>query len=252
MKTIIFDMDDTLLNNERKISAYSLEILKKLQRMGHRIVINTARSKQYDQEFFDVLRPDYAILNGGALIVDKDENPIFRAELDGASTQALVKRLLTVCENFTVYTEDGAYSHLGRYTGQDSVAFDFSAEPFCRPCLKIVACIESDEAAAALAEQFGLSYVSYFGGLFKRFNHPDATKAQGNRNLMRLLGGTLDDVIAFGDDLGDLDMLRQAGLGILMCNAKPELHDIGLPLSEYSNDDDGVARFLANHFGLHA
>lgn len=247
---IIFDMDDTLLNNERKITDYTRTVLKKLQHMGHKIVINTARSKQYDQEYFDVLQPDYAILNGGALIVDARERPIYRAELSVAQTQAFIRALLTVSDNFTVQTEDGPYSHLGKYRAQDAVPFDFSAQEFPHACLKVVASIEREEDAAALAEQFGLSYVSYFGGLFKRFNHPDATKAAGNRRLVELTGGTLDDVIAFGDDLGDLEMLQQAGHGVLMCNAKPELHPLCDHLSRYSNDQNGVARYLEDFFRL--
>lgn len=250
MNYIIFDMDDTLLNNDRKISPFTLQTLKKLQAMGHKIVINTARSKQYDQEYFDILRPDYAILNGGALILDQDENPIYKAELDIPSTQAFIRQLLTISDNFTVQAEDGPYSHLGKYTGQNAKPFDFAAEDFPYPCLKVVANIEQESDAAALAQQFGLTYVSYFGGLFKRFNHPDATKAQGNRKLMELLGGSLEDVIAFGDDLGDLEMLQQAGVGVLMCNAKEELHGSCAYISKYSNDEDGVARFLLEYFGL--
>lgn len=250
MSYIIFDMDDTLLNNHRQISDYTLNTLKKLQAMGHKLVINTARSKQFDQDYFDQLQPDYAILNGGALILDQGENPIYKAELDVATTQAFIRQLLTVSDNFTVQAEDGPYSHLGKYTGQNSRAFDFAAEAFPYPSLKIVASIEKEEDAAALAANFGLTYVSYFGGLFKRFNHPDATKAQGNQKLMELVGGNLKDVIAFGDDLGDLEMLQQAGVGVLMCNAKVELHSSCTHISKYSNDEDGVARFLAEYFDL--
>lgn len=250
MNYIIFDMDDTLLNNDRQITAYTLETLKTLQSMGHKIVINTARSKQFDQPFFDQLQPDYAILNGGALILDKEENPIYKAELDVPTTQAFIRQLLTVSDNFTVQAEDGPYSHLGKYTAQNAKPFDFSAEDFPFPCLKVVASIEQEADAAALATRFGLTYVSYFGGLFKRFNHPYATKAQGNRKLVELLGGSLDQVIAFGDDLGDVEMLQQAGIGVLMCNAKEELHGLCPHLSQYSNQQDGVARFLRAYFHL--
>lgn len=250
MNYIIFDMDDTLLNDQRQITPHTLQTLKKLQAMGHRIVINTARSKQFDQIYFDQLRPDYAILNGGALILDRDENPIYKAELDVDTTQRFIRQLLTVSDNFTVQAEDGPYSHLGKYTAQNARPFDFSTTVFPYPCLKIVAAIENEADASRLAQEFGLTCVSYFGGLFKRFNHPDATKAQGNRKLMELVGASLADVIAFGDDLGDLEMLQQAGTGVLMCNAKPELHSRCACISRYSNDEDGVARFLADYFHI--
>ena len=250
MAYIIFDMDDTLLNDRRRITPYTLQVLKKLQAMGHKLVINTARSKQFDQDYFDQLRPDYAILNGGALIVDKDERTVYQAQLDVAATPAFIADLLQICDNFTVQSETGPYSHLGKYTGQNALPFDFTAQPFPYPSFKIVASIENDQAAFDLAEKHGLTCVSYFGGAFKRFNHHHATKAQGNRKLMELLGGSLSQVIAFGDDWGDLEMLQQAGIGVLMKNAHPQLHGLCSHISEYTNDQDGVARFLARHFGL--
>ena len=72
MRYIIFDLDDTLLNDKREISPYTLEILKKVQAMGHKLVYNTARSQEFSQKYFERLQPDYAIVNGGSLIIDKD------------------------------------------------------------------------------------------------------------------------------------------------------------------------------------
>jgi hydroxymethylpyrimidine pyrophosphatase-like HAD family hydrolase len=63
------------------------------------------------------------------------------------------------------------------------------------------------------------------------------------------------EVIAFGDDVGDFEMISEAGVGVLMKNAKPSLiEEAGkyknVTVSEYSNDEDGVARFIADYFGF--
>jgi hydroxymethylpyrimidine pyrophosphatase-like HAD family hydrolase len=88
------------------------------------------------------------------------------------------------------------------------------------------------------------------GGTFRRYNHIDTTKALGNRNLMKLTGGTVEDIIAFGDDYGDFDMLREAGVGVMMKNGRPELLGKTSHISEYTNDEDGVAKFLEKWFAL--
>ena len=62
----------------------------------------------------------------------------------------------------------------------------------------------------------------------------------------------LADVIAFGDDIGDLGMLKEAGVGVLMKNAKDHLKTEEYIISEFTNDEDGVARFLAKYFCLDA
>ena len=250
MKYIIFDMDDTLLNDRREISAYSLGVLKKVQAMGHKLVCNTARSKGFNQKFFDQLHPDYAILNGGALIIDKDENVVFRAEVDVPTTQALIRDLLVLTDTVSVQTEDTFYSHKGWHTVQKAVPFDFEQDLFPYPAQKIVVAVESDMQAQALAEKCALAYTTYGDGPFRRYNHIGATKALGNRNLMALVGGTLEDVIAFGDDHGDMEMLREAGVGVLMKNARPQLYGQTSHISEYTNDEDGVAKFLLTYFGM--
>ena len=80
MNYIIFDLDDTLLNDKREISPYTLDVLEKVQGLGHKIVYNTARSLGHSWQFFDQLRPDYAIVNGGSQIVDRNETVVFSAE----------------------------------------------------------------------------------------------------------------------------------------------------------------------------
>ena len=250
MKYIIFDMDDTLLNNCREVSPYTLEILHALQGRGHKLVCNTARSKSFNQQYFDLIRPDYAILNGGALILDREEKEIFVAELNPETTRAVIRDILAVTDVLSVQTRENFYSHKGQYALQKAVAFDFEAQEFPHPAQKIIASVESAEQAQRIAEKYGIAYTTYLGGTFRRYNHKAATKAQGNENLVKLLGGSLADVIAFGDDHGDIDMLRQAGIGVLMKNANPDLREEGLHISEFTNDEDGVAKLLAAYFGI--
>ena len=106
MRYIIFDMDDTLLNNRREITPYTLGILQKVQAMGHKLVCNTARSKSFNQKYFDQIGADYAILNGGSMIIDKDEKVIFSAEVGVAELRAVLRDLLEITEDFFVQTLD--------------------------------------------------------------------------------------------------------------------------------------------------
>ena len=250
MAYIIFDLDETLLNDQRKITPYTVAVLKKLQSMGHFIVPNTARSKQFAQEYLDQLQPDYAILNGGTLIIDRSENVLMEHALSVEESRALIKELLTAAEEINVQTEHGLYSNKGLYTGQNAVPIDMATEPLEYPLLKIVAWISEEKVAREIAEKFDLEFTSYYGNEYRRYNKKGGTKANANRMFMEKLGGSLEDVIAFGDDLGDLEMLQQAGIGVLMINAKKELHGQVARMSEYSNNEDGVAKFLVKHFHL--
>ena len=89
MKYIIFDLDDTLLNKKKEITPFTHNVLKKYQKAGHLLIINTARSLSYTMEYIDQLQPDYSILNGGSLIVDKNKNIIYTNCISKETSNAL-------------------------------------------------------------------------------------------------------------------------------------------------------------------
>lgn len=249
MRYIIFDLDDTLLDSHKQISDATLHILRRLQSMGHRIVINTARSLSFSSEPMERIRPDYAILCGGALIVDKDSNPLFRSEIDNATVLSLIGDLLEVADNFSVQTETTLFSS-NPYAAQDAQIFDFRQNRFPYHAQKVVAAIKDVQAAQDLAEKYHLEFTTYVNGPYRRYSPPNTTKATGNRHLVTLTGGSLADVIAFGDDMGDMEMLQEAGVGVLMKNARPELWSLCDTVSDYTCNEDGVARFLCDYFHL--
>jgi Cof subfamily protein (haloacid dehalogenase superfamily) len=73
------------------------------------------------------------------------------------------------------------------------------------------------------------------------------SKSRGLEECLRFFGGSLDEVIAFGDAENDLDMLMAAGVGVAMGNAPAPVKARVRWIAE-SVDADGVARFLERLF----
>lgn len=72
-------------------------------------------------------------------------------------------------------------------------------------------------------------------------NSSAATKGQGLAALCKLLGIKAEEVLAFGDDSNDADMIRFAGVGVAMENAIEELRAAANWVTA-SNSEAGVAR----------
>ena len=72
------------------------------------------------------------------------------------------------------------------------------------------------------------------------------SKLTGLRDLCRHLDISLSEVIAFGDDYNDLDILKAAGWAVVMDNASDDLKLYADDLA-LSNDKDGVADWVLNH-----
>ncbi|QIA27254.1 HAD family phosphatase [Thermaerobacter sp. PB12/4term] len=72
---------------------------------------------------------------------------------------------------------------------------------------------------------------------------PDATKEAALAELCRLLDTGREQVIAIGDGENDLGMIRWAGLGVAVANARPEVRAAArLVIGHHA--EEGVARFL--------
>jgi len=78
IKMIVMDLDGTLLNDDdEKISSYTMSILNKCKEIGIKIVIATARSRIPTEEIIELIKPDFSILNDGALILNENKVVIY-------------------------------------------------------------------------------------------------------------------------------------------------------------------------------
>lgn len=72
---------------------------------------------------------------------------------------------------------------------------------------------------------------------------PAVNKWQGLLHVAQHHGISPAEIVAIGDDVNDLPMIRQAGLGVAMGNARPQVQAAAKRVIG-SNADDGLARFL--------
>jgi hypothetical protein len=86
-------------------------------------------------------------------------------------------------------------------------------------------------------------YLSMNMGYFAMVMHKDATKSRAISELAKIWGIDPSEIVSFGDDFNDIDMLIYAGFGVAMANAIGEAKTA----ADYvcgSNDEDGAARWL--------
>jgi HAD superfamily hydrolase (TIGR01484 family) len=72
---LAFDLDKTLLRDDKSVSAYTLAILERCRQQHIKIAIATARTESASKSIIELITPDYAIMDDGALA--KNNNHIF-------------------------------------------------------------------------------------------------------------------------------------------------------------------------------
>jgi hydroxymethylpyrimidine pyrophosphatase-like HAD family hydrolase len=85
------------------------------------------------------------------------------------------------------------------------------------------------------APNYGLHVMEIFA--------PGVDKWTGIRQMMADWRLTAEQVAAIGDDINDLELVREAGLGVAMANAIEAVKAVA-DVHTGSHDEDGVAQFI--------
>lgn len=254
IKLIVTDLDFTLLRSDQSISDYTAEVFHKCSEAGILTAFATARFIHGVQDFMDHVHPDYAVLNDGTMIYQKNQF-LFGIPLKSESVSGIICLLKTLDPKIqlSAAAQEIVYRnhHHSGYTNftPHSAYADFE-KPFDETIFKLVASPSQEDYAvqfSAIAESFGCKTFQYRGENRHAFLSNGAGKFSGIRKLVEHLDIPLSQVAAFGDDRNDMEMVQKCGLGIAVANAMPQLHAIADEITR-SNDEDGVAYYIEKHF----
>lgn len=270
---ILTDLDGTLLRSDRTVSATTRRVLGDLAERGVRVGFATARSAERALVAVGDLpfSAPCAALNG-AVILEPDGavRAEHRLDPDLVADAAALGAELGV-EPFLSGREDGRdvlmhTDRLGpyqrRFLEQRAGDRRFRRVATLRPLPStlvlsfFVAADEAPDLEAALAGR-GWSGVTVSamddihlpGGRTLEVRDARATKGAALREIRDALGLPAEATVAFGDQENDADLLAEAGIAVAVANAHPALRRVARDVCS-SNDDDGVARWLAEHFAL--
>lgn len=81
---------------------------------------------------------------------------------------------------------------------------------------------------------------------YTEITNTNVDKWQAIENLIEKLGIKREEVIAIGDNINDAEMVKNAGLGIMMQNSAPYIKEIADVIVK-DNDNDGVAQALEKY-----
>ena len=244
LKAIVLDLDETLLRSDGSISEYTLDVLRECKNRGILVVIATARFWFKAEKYIQMIMPDYAILADGTQIYHKGEL-IHGYAMDKGKSQGLIGELLCKAEFEFVASvgkellcSSAGINETWRRTSDFKNLSEVSV-------YKIAAVLKDREEAKKLAKKYDCRLYSYRDENLYGFACNNSGKYQAVAELGDLLQIGLGEMIAFGDDENDYEILKNVGRGIAVDNAIPMIREIADDIAE-SNDNDGVAKYIDN------
>ncbi|WP_051198488.1 Cof-type HAD-IIB family hydrolase [Gordonia shandongensis] len=268
---IASDVDGTLIDDDNRISARTIEALIRARSRGVELVLATGRPPRWIPEITEQLAQTpaavrYAVCANGALVYDVSADRILHA---ATLTPETLAQIAAICAE--ALPGCGLASERAGATAFDAASAPFVATPGYRhawlnpdhvevslaevaaePAVKLLARMPgmssramADAVAPLVGDRAEITF-SIDTGLLE-FSVPGTHKATGLRWLTANTDVDGRRVVAFGDMPNDAEMLAWASRGVAMGHGDPAAHAAADELTG-SNLDDGVAAVLERWF----
>ena len=263
MKAVALDLDGTLLNSRKEISEENKNILKKLSENGVEILIVTGRPYPITKKIAESLEIPLTVIcyNGARVMNLKTDEIIFEKVLEEKQVLKIIefcrknKKDLNLFQNDIWYVED--LESIGtKYYKKNS-----KLEPTLKlfdtfdnlQMIKSIIIDENDileKVEKELRDILGNTvHFTYSQDKYLEILNKDVNKGLTLKNVLEEKGIEMSECIAFGDAHNDLEMLELAGIGVAMGNAHEVIKNKVQYITE-TNDNDGVAKFLREVYGV--
>lgn len=272
MKTLyITDLDGTFLNSSAEISDKSAKIIEQLINDGILFSVATARTKATVLDMFENigLNTPIALMNG-VMIFDVAENKnVITHQINKNTAQCILDIYKKYGKHPMLYMNKGEYLEI-HYTQVDNIhqlkyitdRKNKKLKKFCHvdrynldtndELIYIVSFDKPSEISGIYSEisKFDDVVSSFYADNYTECNFLETmngsiSKGTAATEIKKLVGA--DRIIAFGDNLNDIPLFEVADESYAVSNAHESLKKIATGVIG-SNDDDGVAQFIREHY----
>lgn len=254
-KLLLFDLDNTLLTSEETITQDSIEAIKSCKAKGMLIGYITARARPFKGETFFVekynLPRDFIAYYNGAEMYAGDISTE-KIESNVISYEDAMKIIRSIHETYPD-VKIGVYHEPWSYSGKSGENWHIETREKVKCSIfelprydvqRIRIEFDKDDDKTKLSEFMTEETVLFLThGNEALILHKNALKERALLKASEYFNIPLADIIAFGDDINDMNMLKTAGIGVAMGNALNEVKEIANYVTE-SNDNEGISAWI--------
>ena len=271
---IAIDLDGTLLSSEHVISTTNRSILRQVIDLGHHVLIATGRPLRTAVEYHRQLALTTPLITlNGAAVWQPDGQTLLTEHVIESEVVDRIIQLAMSFHGFPLLAEvkEKCYqipfqptqewtqpmidffekAILDEPLGQKPIPWHVGESlPFATSSLLISVPREQHADFFTAVASLHLDHV-YCRAWHEPHNVIEimargVSKATALRDVCERNGWQHKRIIAFGDEMNDVDMLKSADFGIAMKNANPSLVPFADAITK-SNDEHGVGTYLMSH-----
>lgn len=260
-KVLVLDIDGTLTNSEKQITPATKEAIWQILEKGHQVILASGRPtpgmRRYEKELELEKHGGYLLsFNGGRIVECRSGDIVLQKNLS-----------LSVIPSVYRFAKEhgcGLITYLG-----DTVISAFEPDEYValearinglpiRVVDNFVEFVDFDinkcllTASPEVALQYELELRELYQGIasvyrseafFIEIMPEHVDKAASLALMLENLGVRRENAICCGDGFNDISMIKFAGVGVAMGNAKPEVKKVADYVTA-TNDEDGIVEVI--------
>lgn len=248
---LLFDLDGTLLLSNGTFSSKTIDILVKCKIKGYGIAIITARShSQKNLELINHIPYDFIAFYNGAQIYAN--NLLIKSHL--LTFEQEIPMLLNLHNDFPNLAID-VYQEPWHFLSTNNEIFHMKThERTTSGISQLPKCnIQRIRLRSNSLSTIPLKNYMTNESTFYYTTHSDAiivnkkaNKGSAVQYIANFCHMSTAKMIAFGDDINDIEMFKKANIGIAMRNAVPALKEVAYDITD-TNDNDGVTSWITQN-----
>lgn len=264
---LLADVDGTLVNERRVMGELTKQVLMHLQKKGIRLGIASGRPldelPMTTARFHCNVTWDFLIgMNGGEVYDGLNDTTHVIYQLQGEALKNALE--LFWDQDYVVPVIYKGHALLAKewielleiskkHAHKEALISDrmedFMEEPTGKIMLRTITPEDCDRAEAYYNAHPSKDFVAFkTQATLLELQDPRINKGVALKKIAELHHWDPEDIAAFGDASNDNEMLKAAGLGVCLCNGLPDTIASADELTEYDNEQDGLARYLLKKF----
>ena len=256
IRLIATDMDGTLLNSKHELNESFFPVFRKLKDNG--IIFVAASGRQYynlekkleavkDEVIFAAENGSYVVFQDQEIHIQAIDKDIVRELI--VTSKNIPNTYAIICGKKKAYVESDEpefIDHLKLYFERYEVVEDLMKvddDQFLKFTLCDLAGSEKNSYPHYKHLEETLQ-VKISGPIWLDISHKQANKGRAMEVLQEKFGVSIEQTMAFGDYLNDVELLQKAHYSYAMANAHPEVKKVARFIAK-SNDENGVVEVLS-------
>ncbi|URM53165.1 Cof-type HAD-IIB family hydrolase [Mycoplasma sp. SG1] len=269
---ILLDLDGTLLKNDGYfIHEDNIKAIKELTRLKHYVIINTGRPPRAIKKIYQQLELSTPVscYNGSYIFFPKSEEIINNLTIDKDVVLKILNTpfiknnsLCTLVEaQNESYLSNNCYAIFNECWLNYSTKIHVGEIEKCNPLIngiyfQTLSHIDPIKYGQVLTNFSDvISYrvwkeVSNKASVIINVYPKGITKKFSIDFFQKYYGIDKENILSIGDGNNDYDVIQHAGVGVAMKNGNPHIKKIAKFVTEFSNEEGGVGKFLIKFFKL--